>query len=110
MDVINWIRDHPHVIHSPLQNDTIFVFDYATGTKMRKNKLLLQCSIRELHCDLYCPEAGLGEKVLDADTNPIISENMFRTIMPQELRPMTDRYKQMCCCAECVDDEIIKAE
>ena len=64
-------------------------------------KLLLQCSVRELHNDLYCPILGLGNKVTDDNGDRLVSDTMFRSILPPELRPLTNRYKEVCCCELC---------
>ena len=51
------MRHHHLVVHSPNNNDTlkIRVLDEEDG-KMKvvlKNKIILQCSVRELYNDLY---------------------------------------------------------
>ena len=97
----HWIRSHHHVVHSPIARDTVLVLDFESNQLVRKNKLLLQCSVRELHRNLYNPKIGLADQVRKYNGTPLVSDTMFRTLLPQELRPMSDRYKQMCCCAEC---------
>lgn len=54
MEIVHkWIRAHPHVIESPLANDTVKVPDKNDPTKkVKTNRLLLQISIRELHNDM----------------------------------------------------------
>ena len=57
------MRHHHLVVHSPNNNDTlkIKVLDEDDG-KMKvvlKNKIILQCSVRELYNDLYTPGIGL---------------------------------------------------
>ena len=64
LEIDKWIRQHPHVIHSPIARGTILVRDVSNGEKVRKTKLILQCAIRELHCDLYKPSFGLRDKVI----------------------------------------------
>ena len=97
----DWIRNHQHVIHSPLKGDTVRVTDDITGNVVHKNKLLLQCSIRELYCDMYSAGIGLGEKVLDENVKHLVSDTMFRALLPPELRVVTTNYKQSCCCELC---------
>ena len=109
LSVDGWIRNHHHVVHSPIVRDTLLVLDFQSNKIVRKNKLLLQCPVRELHSDLYSPIIGLGNTVRDKKGKHLISDTMFRTLLPQELRPMTDRYKQQCCCAECTGFEYMQS-
>ena len=95
-----WIRQHPMVIHSPIAWDTVLVRDPATNNKVRKNKLILQCSIRELHCDLYRNSVGLPNLVV-VDGKNLVSETMFRALLPPELRKMNNHYQEMCLCGPC---------
>ena len=100
----DFVRGHHHVIHSPISRDTLLVPNPdKDGDKfIRKSKLLLQCSIRELHSDMYKPPSvGLGDLVRDSDGNRLVSDTVFRSLLPPELRIMTGQYKLMCCCAIC---------
>ena len=57
------MRNHHLVVHSPNNNDTlkIRVLDDQDGLLkvVLKNKIILQCSIKELYNDLYTPGIGL---------------------------------------------------
>ena len=97
-DIDKWIRHHPHVIHSPIAKDTVCVKDDFTGEIVRKTKLILQCSIRELHCDLFKPgDTGLRDKVVVDGAN-LVSVTMFRAILPKQLRVMTNHDREMRLC------------
>ena len=99
-----FVRGHHHVINSPIARDTLLIPNPdKNGEKyIRKSKLLLQCSIRELHSDMYQPQdLGLGDLVLDKDGKRLVSDTVFRCLLPPELRIMTGMYKLMCCCAIC---------
>ena len=50
--VVEWIKKHHHVIHSPIAKDTIQVKNCKTVEWERKSKLLLQCSLAELLSNL----------------------------------------------------------
>lgn len=51
-----WVLNHHLVIHSPVAKDKLKVLDPANkNDSVRKSKLLLQCSVRELHRDLHQP-------------------------------------------------------
>ena len=78
-----WVRSHHYVIHSPIAKDTLKVPDQLIkGKFIRKLKLILQCSVRELHGDLYKPDIGLGDNVLDDNKKPLVSDTMFRMLLP----------------------------
>jgi len=47
-EIQQWVCIYDDIIHSPINDDTIVVVDETTGKK-RVSKLLLRCSIRELH-------------------------------------------------------------
>ena len=53
--ILDWVRAHPNVVNSPIARDTIICPDPTPEdprrTAVRKNKLLLQCSVGELHSD-----------------------------------------------------------
>ena len=63
--------------------------------------MLLQCSIRELYCDMYLPGIGLGNVVIDSNGNNLVSDTMFRDILPPELILLAGTHKQGCCCEQC---------
>ena len=87
-DIDHWIRHHPNVILSPIAKETVHVKDDLTGEIVRKTKLILQRSIRELHCDLLKPGGtGLRDKAV-LDRANLVSDTMFRAILPKELRVM----------------------
>ena len=88
---------------SPIYNDTLLFKDSSEpNTKIRVGKLLRQVSMRELHNDLLSdPPTGLSE-VYDVSGRPIISDTGFRALLPSYIRPMTDKYKQMCGCEVCI--------
>jgi len=82
--VTNWARYHHLVVHSPNRNDTVKVrvLDEEAGQlkEVLKNKIIFQCSIRELYNDLYTSGIGLvgpdveysvlgenGERILCSD-------------------------------------------
>ena len=96
--VHSFIENHPNVVQSPIMNDYVSVKDKADPTVVHKvPKLLLQVSIRELHNDLIeqLPEAS-------KDGIPLISDTKLRELMPPQVKKMTERYKEMCGCTDCV--------
>ena len=101
--VIEWLHKHPHIIPSPIYNDTLILKNPSDPSiKTRVAKYLHQISIRELHNDLLSePPIGLSE-VYDKDGKCIISDTGFRALLPKNIKPMTDKYKQMCGCEVCI--------
>ncbi len=96
--VISFIVNHPNVVQSPIMNDFVLVKDKEDPTTVHKvPKLLLQVSIRELHNNLIeqLPEAS-------KDGVPLVSDAKLRQMIPPQVKKMTDRYKQMCGCTDCV--------
>ena len=88
---------------SPIARDTLLISDADSKVKRRVPKLLLECSIRQLHNDpIASPDDGglLGAR--HAKTNDVIfSDTMLISLAPPQLRPMTDNHKMMCGCAIC---------
>ena len=66
------------------------------------SKLLLQFSVRELHNSIVGPpEEGGLKKAVDSDNNIIISDYTLQSIIPPQLKNMSERHKVMCgleCC------------
>ena len=94
----SWIRSHHHVIHSSIAKDTLLVPDPCnTGQFVRKSKLILQTSVRDLLIDLYKPGIGMLEDVMDKDGKRLVSDIMFQALLPPELRMMSNYYKTMWC-------------
>jgi hypothetical protein len=97
-----WIRNHEMVVISPIKDETLLVYNSLTGIKERKAKLLLCIPVRELHNDLQKePPMGLAA-AKDAAGKCLISDTMLRSLLPPELKPATNRHKQMCGCENCL--------
>ena len=105
----NWIVNHPHIVASPIVNDTLIVRNPITNIKERVGKLLLEIPVRELHNDLIEPieRGGLAEAWKDGKV--IISDISLRRLLPKELRPATERHKQMCCCETCISPLMLQS-
>ena len=100
-----WIGNHPQVLNSPISDDTLLVPDHKKpGKKFGVSKLLLQVSICEIHNDLiYESIIYLLKKAIDESSGKIlVSDTALRSLMPNNARKMTDRYKQMCGFKICV--------
>ena len=80
-----------------LTHDTLPIADADSHVKRRVPKILLECSMRQLHNDLIAsPDDGSLVVSRHAVTNDvIISDTMLRSLAPPQLRPMTDNHKMM---------------
>ena len=88
---------------SPMSCDTLLIADAEYGLKRMVTKLLLECSMRQLHNEIIAStDDGVLLGVRHADTNyVIISNTMLHFSAPLQLHPMTDHHRMMCCCAIC---------
>ena len=92
-----------NVRESTIARETFLITDAEYGVKRRVLKLLLECSMRQLHNELIAlPDYGYLVGARHANTNyVIISDTMLRSLAPPQLRPITDHHKMMCGCAIC---------
>jgi hypothetical protein len=69
----------------------------------------LEIPVRELHNDLIeLPQKrGLAEAWKDGIV--IIGDSSLRYLLPKELRPATERHKQMCCCETCISPRMLQS-
>ena len=73
------------------------------GEKVRETKLLLLCSVRELHNDLIkSPEEGRFSGARNDSGEVLISDTALRKHMPSNLKNISNRHKQMCGCKICI--------
>ena len=102
-EIVDWIMKNSNVRQSPITRDTLLIAYADSKVKRRVPKLLLECSMWQLHNELISsPYDGglLGAR--HAETNDvIISDTMLRYLAPPQLRPMTDNQKMMCGCVIC---------
>jgi len=101
--VIGWILNNSNIRESPIARDTLQIDVDNSGIKTCVPKLLLECSVRELHNELIAPasEGGLKEARNSVTGEVIISDTMLRSIMPKQIRRMKEHHKQMCGCDYC---------
>ena len=92
-----------NVHESPIARNTLLIAHAYSKVKRRVPKLLLGCSMRQLHNELISSPYGgglLGARHTNTN-NVIISDTMICSLTPPQLRPMTDDHKMMCGCAIC---------
>eukprot|EP00978_Attheya_sp_CCMP212_P025069 scaffold79890_cov67-Attheya_sp.AAC.1 len=101
---------NPNVRQSPITRDTLIIKDVDTGVKRSVPKLLLECSTRQLHNEMIAPpdQGGLQGARHHTSNDVIISDTMLRSLVPPELRPMTDRHKIMCGCTICYTSKYLQ--
>ena len=92
-----------NVRQSPIARDILLISDAKSGVKRRVPKILLVCSMRQLHNDLIAsPDYGGLLGSIRADKNDvIISDTIICSLAPTQLRLMTNHHKMICCCAIC---------
>ena len=82
----SWIVNHHSVVTSPIANDT-YIVKNEDGTQGHVPKLLLECSVRELHNDLIkVPEQGGLEGAVNDSGEIIISDTALRAHLPKNLK------------------------
>ena len=101
--VVDWVLRNSNVRESPIARDSLLIDEDGEGIKTRVPKLLLECSVRELHNELISAvaEGGLEEARNRVSGEVIISDTMLRNIMPPQIRRMKEHHKQMCGCDYC---------
>ena len=96
---MEWIMKKSSLRESPIACDTLLITDAESWVKHRVSKLLLECSMQQLHNEIIAsPDDGglLGAR--HAETNDvIISETILCSLAPPQLRPITYHHK----CAIC---------
>ena len=85
---------------STIECDNLFITDAKSGVKQIVSKLLLECSIQQLHNKIIAsPDDGGLLGAIHANTNNvIISDTILCSLAPPQLRPITDHHKTMCVC------------
>ena len=100
-EIADWIMKNSNLRQSPITRDTLLITDADSEVKRRVPKLLLECSMRQLHSELIASPDDRGLLgARHAKTNDvIISDTMLCSLGPLELRTMIDNNKMMCGCA-----------
>ena len=83
-----------NVRQSPITRDTLSIADSDTKVKRRVPKLLLECSMRQLHNELIAsPDDGGLLVARHAEKNGvIISDTMLLSLAPPQLHLITDYH------------------
>ena len=107
-NLVKWILSHEHVVQSSLGSDTILVLNPVTKKREPVTKLLLQCSVRELHDDLIGPPPKGLPCVYDSKSKKLlVSESTLRAMLPPQLRRMTTAQKEICGCECCIATKLL---
>ena len=101
--LVEWIIKFSNVRESPITRDTLLIADAGVGVKRIVPKLLMKCSMQQLHNELISStDDGYLLGARHANTNDvIISDTMLHSLAPPQLRPMIDHHKIMCGCDIC---------
>ena len=86
------------VFESPILHDNLLITDAESGLKQRVPKLLLECSMRQLHNELIASSdyGGLIGARHAYTNDVIISDTMLLYLSLLQLRPMIYHHKRMC--------------
>ena len=101
--IVQWVKDHPAVVASPIMRDTVWCKAPTPDDPKRmvkRNKLLRTISVRELHNDLFKPEIGLPE-IVSKHGESQLCDTVLREIIPPEVKKMSKFLKETCCCRIC---------
>ena len=89
-EIVDWIMKNSNVRQYPITRDTLIITDADADTKVKRRvpKLLLECSMRQLHNELIAsPDDGGLVGARHAITNDVIvSDTMLRSLAPPQLR------------------------
>ena len=103
----NWILQHPQVLQSPIANDCL---EASIDSTLNNSwfKKIPQVYVRELYNSMVSTveEGGLKE-ASNVDNNIIISDSTLQSILPPQLKNMSDRYEVMCSCECCISSKSI---
>ena len=91
-EIVYWIMKNSNVCQSPINRDNLLITDADSKEKSRVPKLLLECSMRQLHNELIAsPDDGvlLGSRHAETD-DMIISDTVLRSLALPQLRSMID--------------------
>ena len=108
--LVEWIMKNSNVCESPISRDTLIITYAESIVKRRVPKLLLECSMRQLHNEIIAsPDDGglLGARHANIN-DVIISDTMLRSLSPPLLHPMADNHKMMCGCTICNNSKYFK--
>ena len=95
-------------MQSSLGADKILVHNPITNKREPVTKLLLQCSVRELHDDLIGPPPKGLPCVYDSKTKKLlVSESTLRAMLPPQIRRMTVSQKEICGCECCIATKLL---
>ena len=81
-----WIMRHPSVFESPIKNDCVKINVPGEPEPVSVPKLLLACSIRELHNDLAKDPDNGGLAEARKDGKLIIGDSALRYLLPHQLK------------------------
>ena len=81
-EIVDWMMKNSNVCQSLITRDTLLIVDADTKVKRRVPKILLECSMRQLHNELIAsPDDGGYLGARHAETNyVIISDTMLRSL------------------------------
>ena len=88
-------NENSNVCQYPITRDNLLIADADTKVKRRVPKLLLECSMQQLHNELIAStdDGGLVGARHAITNDVIISDTIIRSLVPPQLSPMTYHHK-----------------
>ena len=87
------------------------MFVKINGTLVKKQKHLLQVSLRELHNDMILPSSRGGfSGARTIDGNICIGDMSPRKYMPKYIKPMSNRNNITCGCETCISGMLLQQD
>ena len=97
-----WLTDHSNIINSHNANNTVRV-KMENSEKVRKTKLLLIYSVRELHNDLIeSPDEGGFYDARNDYGELCIRDTALRKHLSSNLKKISNGHKKICGCKICI--------
>ena len=99
-----------NINQSPITRDTLLIANANTKEKRRVPKLLLECSMRQLHNDIIASldDVGLVGTIHYITNDVIFSDKMICSLAHPQVLPVTDNHKMMCGSAICNTSKYMK--
>ena len=101
---------HPQVFQSPTSDDCLKIIFYDHTEPQLITKNLFQVSVKEPHNSLvsYPNYSGLKDARYE-ENNIIIGDSTFFSLLPHQLKQISEQYKVVCGCECCVSDKSINS-
>ena len=105
----DWIENHPNAINPPNTSDSLFV--KINGTIVRKQKHIIQISVRDLQNEIIFPiyqEYCLGKR--NDHGKVCIGDAYLKKYRPKNMKPISNINNITCGCKKCISAMLIQSD